>query len=153
MLVQIFLAILAALGFGILFGLKGKNLLFASLSGGIGWFFYVLCARFRYETLGCLTGAVAMTVYSEIAARKLRSPAITFLIGGLIPLVPGSGVYYTMFNLITKNTQEAMERGLASLMTAGAIAVGILIGSTFCRIYYKLIKKMIGNKKNQEGSS
>jgi uncharacterized membrane protein YjjB (DUF3815 family) len=141
---QILLAVSAALGFGILFGLNGKKLFYASISGGIGWLCYLLCKEMRYEILGFLMGSLTMTIYSEVVARKLKAPAITFLIGGLIPLVPGSGVYYTMFNLIQKNTAEAMERGIQSLLVAGAVALGILIGSTVCRICYKMhkIKKL-----------
>ncbi|MDR3259899.1 MAG: threonine/serine exporter family protein [Fusobacteriaceae bacterium] len=141
MFIQILLAIIATLGFGILFGLDGKNLFFASISGGIGWFSSLIIIHLKMaDPIGFLMGSLLMTIYSEIMARKLKAPAITFLIGGLIPLVPGSGVYYTMYNLIIKNISGAVEKGVESLLVAGAIAVGILVGSTICRIYYTYMK-------------
>ncbi|MGF6907718.1 threonine/serine exporter family protein [Fusobacterium sp. PH5-44] len=139
---EILLAMIAAFGFGILFGLKEKKMLLAaSISGGIGWFFYILCLHIKLaDSIGYLMGALSMTIYSEILARKLKAPAITFLIGGLIPLVPGSGVYYTMFNLINNDFTNAMIKGIETIICAGSIAAGILIGSTICQLFYRNIK-------------
>ena len=33
-------AFFSSLGFGIIFNIKGKNLFFSSLCGGLGWFVY-----------------------------------------------------------------------------------------------------------------
>jgi len=138
---EILLAILATFGFGILFGIKDKKLFYASISGGLGWFFYIFALHVNLSpSIGFFLGSLSMTIYSEIMARKLRAPAITFLIGGLIPLVPGSGVYYTMYNLLNNDFEKALEKGVESLLCAGAIAIGILIGSTLCQIFYKNIK-------------
>ena len=138
---EILLAILATLGFGILFGIKNKKLFFASISGGLGWFFYIFALHINLSaSIGFFFGSLSMTVYSEVMARKLKAPAITFLIGGLIPLVPGSGVYYTMYNLLTNEFDKALKNGVDSLLCAGAIGIGILIGSTLCQMFYSNIK-------------
>jgi uncharacterized membrane protein YjjB (DUF3815 family) len=42
MIIKAVYALLASLGFGVLFNIKGKNLLFASLGGAITWLFYLL---------------------------------------------------------------------------------------------------------------
>ena len=111
MLFQIMMAFLATLGFGILFALSGKKLVFASISGGLGWFIYLISLRIGLsESIAFVMASLSMTIYSEIAARKLRSPAITFLIGGLIPLVPGSGMYYTMYALIKNDINGAVKK-------------------------------------------
>ena len=36
-------SIVGCFGFGMLFNIKGKKLLFASLGGGLSWFVYSLC--------------------------------------------------------------------------------------------------------------
>lgn len=51
MLTQIAVSFLASLGFGIIFNIKGKNLIFASIGGAISWFSYLylkekLCRRY-----------------------------------------------------------------------------------------------------------
>lgn len=143
MIVQIAAAIVATLGFGILFGLNKKKLFYAGISGGIGWFFYLISLKVNLsEAIAFLAASLSMTIYSEIMARKLKSPAITFLIGGFIPLVPGSGVYYTMYGLIKNDMQMTVQKGIQTFIVAGAIAVGILLGSTICQIYFSKKKKL-----------
>ena len=142
MIIQITAAIVATLGFGILFGLNRKKLFYAGMSGGIGWFFYLISLKVNLsEAIAFLAASLSMTIYSEIMVRKLKSPAITFLIGGFIPLVPGSGVYYTMYGLIKNDMQMTVQKGIQTFIIAGAIAVGILLGSTICQIYFSKKKK------------
>ena len=139
MIIQITAAIVATLGFGILFGLNRKKLFYAGMSGGIGWFFYLISLKVNLsEAIAFLAASLSMTIYSEIMARKLKSPAITFLIGGFIPLV---GVYYTMYGLIKNDMQMTVQKGIQTFIIAGAIAVGILLGSTICQIYFSKKKK------------
>ena len=40
MLIQVIISFIASLGFGIVFDIKGKNLIFAALGGGLSWFCY-----------------------------------------------------------------------------------------------------------------
>lgn len=142
MILQIVSAILATFGFGILFGLNGKKLFFAGISGGIGWLIYLISLNIKLtEATSFLLSSLAMTLYSEIMARKLKAPAILFLIGGFIPLVPGSGVYYTMYGLIKNDPAMVVQKGIQTLIIAGAITIGILLGSTICQIYYTIKKK------------
>lgn len=116
MIIQIVASFIATTGFGILFGLEGKKLFFAGLSGGIGWFVYLLAIKFNLsEATSFLLASFAMTLYSELMARKERAPAIVFLIGGFIPLVPGSGVYYTMYGIIKNDISFAVQKGIQTL--------------------------------------
>lgn len=104
--------------------------------------FYLISLKVNLsEAIAFLAASLSMTIYSEIMARKLKSPAITFLIGGFIPLVPGSGVYYTMYGLIKNDMQMTVQKGIQTFIIAGAIAVGILLGSTICQIYFSKKKK------------
>ena len=38
-------AFFSSLGFGLLFNIKGKNLIFSSLCGGLGWFIYLFSSN------------------------------------------------------------------------------------------------------------
>lgn len=152
MIIQIVASFIATTGFGILFGLEGKKLFFAGLSGGIGWFVYLLAIKFNLsEATAFLLASFAMTLYSELMARKEKAPAIVFLIGGFIPLVPGNGVYYTMYGIIKNDISFAVQKGIQTLIIGGAITVGILLGSTITQAYYKAIKQKknlsLGGKK------
>jgi len=57
----------------------------------------------------------------------------TLVICALIPLVPGAGMYYTMYEIITGNSSGAVELGLNTLASAGALALGVIFVSTITK--------------------
>ena len=145
MILETISAFTASFGFGIIFNIKGKNLFFASLCGALGWFVYKLSLRLgATDTTSMFFASVALSAYSEIFARILKTPVTTFIIAALIPLVPGGGMYYTMYEAITGNIITSLEIGITTLVSAGALAIGIILVSTITRTivkskrYYKI---------------
>ena len=71
--------------------------------------------------------ALLVSYISEILARKLKQPAIIFIIPGIIPLVPGLGMYNTMLYLVQNDYNNAIAKGADVLFVGGAISLGILV--------------------------
>ena len=75
-------------------------------------------------------------------ARVLKTPTTTFIITGLIPLIPGGSLYYTMTNAFSGNLQTFIEKGLYTLGLAGALAAGIIVTLGIAKISFrKTVKK------------
>ena len=135
MLTQILFAILSTFGFGILFEIRGKNLFFSALVGGISWATYLISLDLGAPLiLAYFISSVVLTLCSEILARILKTPVTSILISGLIPLVPGSGIYYTMYYILEKNMEEAVFKGSETLFIAVALSFGIVFVSSLVRI-------------------
>ena len=81
--------------------------------------------------VGSFFGALCVGILSTNASKILRMPATIFIYTGMIPLVPGYGMYNTMQNLVTKNYNVAFKVGIETILQAGAIAMGILLASVF----------------------
>ena len=138
---QTLVAFFGALGFGIIFNIKGRKLIFASIGGGLSWFFYLLFIKIGISTiLSLFCSSVIFSIYSEICARCLKTPVTTVIICALIPLVPGAGMYYTMYETIKGNLSGALELGLNTLASAGILALGIIFVSTITRQVMNLKK-------------
>lgn len=136
MLIQILFAILATFGFGIIFNIRGQNLIFSALVGGISWGTYLFCLELNLSViLGYFISSIVLTLCSEIAARFLKTPVTSILISGLIPLVPGSGIYYTMYYILEKNVEKAIFKGAETLFIAVALSFGIVVVSSLVRIF------------------
>ena len=56
-----------------------------------------------------------------------------FVIPGILPLIPGIGLYNTMLSLIQKNYSLAMSKGTDALFLSAAIALGVLVVTSFVR--------------------
>lgn len=144
MLIESLFAFFSTLGFGILFNIKGKNLFYAAFGGGLSWFLSTIFIDNGFSTASSFfITSVIFSIYSEIFARILKTPVTTLVICALIPLVPGGGMYYTMYEAVTGNIMKSLELGIQTLTNAGALAVGIILTSTITRI-------LLGAKKRKE---
>ena len=135
MIIESIVAVVATFGFGIIFNIGRKNLLFASLGGGLSWFIYKLCLNNGFSLYAAFfTSAVIFSIYSEICARTFKSPVTTFVICALIPLVPGSGMYYTMYEVIKGNISTSVTMMISTIASAGCLALGVIFVSTITRL-------------------
>jgi uncharacterized membrane protein YjjB (DUF3815 family) len=152
MFFQIIYAFIVSLGFGVLFNVRDKNLFFAALGGAVGWFFYSLTLNLSESSvLAMLIASISISIYAEIFSRVLKNPVTLFLVCSLIPLVPGSGMYYTVFEAVQGNVFESLNYGIETLSLAGVIAVGIILVSTLSRLMQKLkIRRKQRNLENLE---
>ena len=74
-------------------------------------------------------------VYAEIMARIRKCPATSYLMCALVPLIPGSGIYYTMDFIRRSMLPEAYDKGMLTAAIAGSMAVGVLLVSTGFRMW------------------
>ena len=92
-LIQILMGGLGTLGFNILFNIRGKKLVLATLGGVISWtVFLTLAPVLPGEALRYFLSAAVITVYGEILARIEKTPTTTFLVPSIVPLIPGSAL-------------------------------------------------------------
>ena len=131
-------SIVGCFGFGMLFNIKGQKLLFASLGGGLSWFVYSLCLNNNIsEISSLLISSIIFSIYSEIMARILKTPVTSLIICALLPLVPGAGMYYTMYDVVTGNISSSISTGLNTIASAGTLALGVILVTTITRIITK----------------
>ena len=126
--IQIAAAFFGSLGFALLFGLRRRYLVPAALGGMLSWGLYLLLSLWlRSGFLVCLLAAAFSVVWAELMAHLLRSPTTLFLIPAVIPLVPGSSLYYAMSCVVRRDLESARGYGADTLEYALAIAAGMSI--------------------------
>lgn len=128
-------ALFATFGFCILFHVPLRCMLPAAAIGGMGWFAYQLLMELGLGiTASVFIAACLVAMLADICSRLIKEAATVFVIPGILPLVPGSGIYYTMFHFIRGNMDKAGAWGARTLMIAGAIALGLLVVASVIRI-------------------
>ena len=135
MFIQILFAVLATFCFGIIFNIRGKNIIFSAIVGGISWGTYLFSLELSTSIIfAYFASSVVLTICSEVSAKLLKTPVTSILISGLIPLVPGSGIYYTMYYILEKDIENALSKGTETLFIALALSFGIVVISSIVRI-------------------
>lgn len=113
---------------------KPLFMVLCSAIGAISWWVYLLAEPLGSETARFFTATIVVSVLAEVLARVLKAPATIFLIIGIIPLVPGGGLYYTMDYLINGDYPMFSQVGLQTAATAAAIAVGATLVTSIVRM-------------------
>lgn len=128
-LLQIALSFVGTMGFSIIFNVPRKELLLCGIAGAAGWgiFWTMLNVSPDFEVAGIFFGAIAVTCISRVLSYTRKMPVTVYMIPGIIPLVPGARIYYTMFHAVMGENTMAMIMGIETLRNAGVIAVGLLI--------------------------
>ena len=139
-------AFFGCLAFCFVFEVRDIKVIVSScMVGFVSWFVFLFCdfagSSIRGETVRYLIATVVVAILSEIFARIYKTPAVIFLIIGILPLVPGGGIYYTMDSLINGNMNTFIFYGLKTVSSAGSIAVGCSMVSSCVRIFANAKKR------------
>jgi uncharacterized membrane protein YjjB (DUF3815 family) len=146
--VEILAAAAGSLGFSVLFNIRGKKLLAVTIGGALSWAaFLVLFALGMGEPMAYFLVALLVSLYAEGMARLLRAPATVFVAPSLVPLIPGSSLYYTMTYALGGDSEQFLGKAGSALALASALAAGIVISAVFARLLFKPGIFKIGGKK------
>ena len=135
MLVRTIFAAIATAAFGILFNIRGVNLILVGINGGLGFLIFSISTARGWETfIGMFLASLAMTAAAEVLARRRKTPVTIFLAAALIPIVPGGRLFNFVMRLLEGDYPSAGADGITTLLEAGAIAVGIIMVSSFTKV-------------------
>lgn len=131
---QFIYSFFATVGFAIYFGAPINSIFVSGISGGLSWsLYYIVFLSLNNKILATFTGAFLVGFLGEILAIRYKKPATVFITPGLVPLVPGAGMYYTMSYLVSKEFNEAIATGAEVFFIAAAIAIGIIVSTIFSK--------------------
>lgn len=127
------IAAISTFGFALFMHTPRRSVVQSSIIGGLGWILYSIVNRYGGTVVASFLAACLVALLGEIFARVYKTPSIIYILSGMLPLVPGRGLYYTMENIISKNYYEALQFGTTTLAVAGAISLGIVLVTSSAR--------------------
>ena len=135
---EFIIASICSISFAILFNCPKKELISGGFCGGTGWLVYSIVQLFTSSvSLSVLCAAITVGLLGEAFAHKNKRPATIFIVPGIIPLVPGYGLYYTMLKVIESGLQEASTIGIETIFAAISIASGLIISAALGKVFRK----------------
>ena len=140
-------AAIGSLGFALVFGVE-KRLFHLALIGALlsSITYELIFFFFDNIFLSSILASGAATVFAYIVAHTCKTPATIMTIMGIIPLVPGGKLYYTMLGAVSSDMTAFSNNAKQALLIASGIALGIIMFTSLTRAVISLIK-MISNKK------
>lgn len=133
---QFLFSFFSTVGFSVFFNAPRSSVPYAGFTGGFGWIaYYILKSAGYIAPLASLAGAIVVGMLGELFARIDKKPVTAFIVPGIIPLVPGYGLYLTMISLLNNDYTAAIQIGNETILIGGAIAMGIIIVSSMAKIF------------------
>ena len=135
MMLQFLAGVGSTVGYALIFNQPRRHLIPTGLIGAAGWILYLAAVEVGYgDAFASFLSAFLVTFLSQIAARTFKDPVMVFCIPGIMPIVPGAGMYRTMRAFVTHETALAAGTGYATISMAGAIALGLLAATSLFQI-------------------
>ncbi len=136
-----FASFLGSLCFCFLFNVPKRNVLLSALCGGLSWSILVSLQNMGFDSIfSSLIAAVIIGLISEILAIIIKTPVTSFIVIGIIPLVPGFKVYKTMLFFVSGKLQEGTTEGVQAMFIAISISVGLIISTSIFK-FVKIIRR------------
>ncbi len=125
---QFLAAFVGTFAFAILFGSPRKEYFAAGITGAIGWAAHLLLIRQNITSgfVGIILATAIVCILSRIVAVWHKCPSTVFLLCGIFPLVPGAGVFWFTYYLVSSQYQLSAFTGITAMKAAIAIVLGIV---------------------------
>ena len=141
MLIQVIASFFVTIFFSIIFNNGKKQLFYSGLVGASGWFTYLLLVNNNYTVvMASFFATLVISIIATVLSTLRKAPITVFQIPGIIPIVPGTGMYNTLYGVITNDYEAAIYNLFETLQIAGAIAVAMMLIYT--------LRTLIMTKKN-----
>ncbi len=143
MAVQIISGALACVGFSYWFRLTGLKILWCALGAALCWGVYLAAYHLLYPTVfgSTILASVVCGLYGQILARLNRAPATIFTTICLLPLIPGSSLYYSIYGVVTKNSELASSKALDFGLTCFGIVLGFMVVEVAIRFIWRKARR------------
>lgn len=137
-------AVFAILGLAIIFRVPVNRIPACVVVGALGWMTYLITDHYlNSPVMGCFFGACMVGLCSAEASRIFKEAMTIFVIPGILCLVPGAKIFYTMEALIRNDIEDMAEIGVQTLMMAGAIAMGLLVMGALIKVFRAIVSKTV----------
>ena len=121
-----------------------RTLRYGALAGGLGWGVYLVGLLFMDIVAATFMASLFIAWIAHLFARFLKTPVTIYFIPAFITLVPGAGVYQSVYSFINKEYALAQQHLVLTLQISGAIALAIFIVDSL----FGLLSRIKASKKN-----
>ncbi len=147
-LIQILTGAVGTLGYALVFHVRLKLLPAATMGGLLSWAVYLLIYHPTGNLfLASLIAAMAVYAWSEVMARIMKAPVTIFLLPGIIPLLPGSFLYYTTLALLNEDGAQFQIQGVNTIASTMGIACGVVIASIVASYVIQSVEQIKKRRK------
>ncbi len=102
---------IGTIAYAVMFQVPRRFYIGCGITGSVGWMIYKLASVYCSVAVASFIGTVCTVLVARMLTVRLKCPITIFLISGIITLVPGAGIYFTAYYLVTNQLAMAAVKG------------------------------------------
>lgn len=126
---ELIFSFIASFFFALIMNSPKKILFYSSLLASISYLVYNQLALSGNEMMGFFLGTLVVALIGEWFATRFKMPATIFIFPALIPIVPGYGIYKTIFTFVQDDIILAIRIGFNTILNIGTMAVAMALAN------------------------
>ncbi|MEB2301984.1 threonine/serine exporter family protein [Lysinibacillus xylanilyticus] len=140
-IIQLILSFFATAGIGVIFNVPRKNLIYCGFVGAVGWMIYFILTEHGMDIVyASFFSSFVIAIVAHLYARRFKMPMIIFIIGGIIPLVPGGMAYNAMRNVVEADYIQGLQYGFKAFLITGAIVIGLVFAEVLIQLVFRSVR-------------
>lgn len=130
-----FYSTIASGGYAVFISVPKKDIIVSAVIGGLGWILYKFLAVETGDVVfPFFLATILIGFLGNICSYKFKKTSLVYILPGIVPLVPGYNMYYTMFYIVTKKYTLALQNAVDAIFIALAIASALLVMESLRKI-------------------
>ena len=101
LIVNVLCSFSGTIAYSVLYNVPKKYYVCCGMTGAAGWLVYKALVQGISPAIASFFGTLVVVLISRMLTVRMKCPITIFLVSGIFPLVPGAGVYYTAYYLVT----------------------------------------------------
>ncbi|WP_454972095.1 threonine/serine exporter family protein [Dorea sp.] len=117
---------IGTIAYAVMFQVPRRFYIGCGITGSVGWMMYKFASVYCSVAAASFIGTVCAVLVARMLTVRLKCPITIFMISGIITLVPGAGIYFTAYYLVTNQFAMAAVKGIGAIKVAFGIVLGIV---------------------------
>ena len=123
----VILSFLASCSFGVMFGVKPRDLWLAGLGGALTRIVMLLMFPVASRLASVTVSALAASFYTEALATIHKKPSTYYIYPTIIPLIPGDLFFYALLGVYNHNPEMVRTNGINCALTLAGMSIGFVL--------------------------
>lgn len=148
-LLQLVVIFIAGLGFAVFFNVHGYRVVLNSLGAVAAWGLYLAASHAGGDVFWSYFGVTTLiALVCEALARVTKTPTSLMTVPMIVPpLIPGSDLYNTFFNLMKTDMEAFAFYGIRLVLEIAAINFGILVAASLVKVLQYFVLSRVSRGK------
>ena len=136
---------IGTIAYAVMFQVPRRFYIGCGITGSVGWMMYKFASVYCSVAAASFIGTVCAVLVARMLTVRLKCPITIFMISGIITLVPGAGIYFTAYYLVTN------QFAMAAAIVLGIVCIVSVPREVFQKEYWverKIAKQQKNGKRN-----